>query len=249
MKKKIKIGIDINEVLRARWLQFDKYYVEEFGIEGVPKDSYVYDFFKKYKWEDTTEEVKILNEDLPEDINPIDYQIDKKTGEAPIDYLAFKTEKNILTAKELYNRFMYEDYLFEIHGSARKMYDQLDLHLEKFYLKYKDFVDFVIISKENWFSIPPTLFFLSKIMSRFTKYHFVNDNKEMWEDVDILITTDPEILNDGTPEEKKVIKLSRPYNEECQDGSINDKILHINELIDNEKFEKIIEYNNPKNKE
>lgn len=242
-KKKIKIGIDVNEILRARWLQFDKYYAEEFGEEGIPKDQpYVYDFFKNYKWDDTIEEVKILKEEFPDDINPLDYQVDKKTGEAPVDYLAFKSEKKNLTARDIFNRFMYQDYLFEIHASAPMMYKQMDLHLEKFYLKYKDYVDFEIVSQENWFSVPPTLFFLSRIMSRFKKYRFVEHKEEMWDNIDILITTDPDILNAGTPENKKIIKLNRPYNSDCQDGEIKKEIIQINDLISNPEFEKIIEY-------
>lgn len=241
--KKLRIGIDVNEVLRARWLQFDKFYVQEFGEEGIPeREPYVYDLYENYKWEDKKEEINILNEDLPEDINPLDYQIDNETGEAPVDHMAFKKEKKELTAREIYNRFMFEDFLFEIHGSAPIMYKQMDLHVEKFYKKYNDFADFTILSEENWFSIPPTLFFLSKIMSRFKNYRFVEEKSEMWNDIDILITTDPEILDGKIPQGKKVIKLSRPYNKDSKKGIIEDEILQINDLIDNDQFKNIIGY-------
>lgn len=246
--KKINIGIDINEVLRARWLQFDKFYVQEFGEDGVPDIPYVYDFFKEYKWEDTVEETNYLNEELPDDINPIEYKVDKKTGEAPVDYLAFKTEKEKLKAKDVYNRFMYQDYVYEIHGAAPVLYKQLDLHLDLFYKKYMNHANFIIVSKENWFTIPSTLFFLSKIMSRFKNYKFAENNDEIWNDIDVLITTDPEILDAGTPEGKKVIKLLRPYNENSQDGEIKSEILQINDLNGNEEFEKIIEYKSENNK-
>lgn len=240
--RKIKVGIDINEILRARWLQFDKNYVVEFGEGGTPKDNpYVYDFFKYYHWEDTVETEKELRENIPEEINPLEYQVDEN-GDAPVDFLAFKKDKKELTAKEVYNRFMYQDYLFEIHGAASIMYKQMDLHVEKFYLRYKDYVDFVILSQENWFSIPPTLFFLSKMMSRFKEYRFVEDKGEMWNDIDLLITTDPEVLDNGTPEGKNVVKLYRPYNEKCQKGLIKDKILQLNDLIANPDFEEIIGY-------
>lgn len=239
--KKIKIGIDIDEILRAKWLKFDKCYVQEFGEESIPQDiPYVYDFFKEYPWEDTEEEIKMLNEDLPEDINPLEYQIDPETGEAPVDFLAFKKEKKKVTAKEKYNRFMFEDYLFEIFGAASPMYKNMDVDVEKFYKKYSKVADFVILSKENWLSIPPTLFFLSKIMSRFKEYRFVENNDEMWEGVDVLITTDPEILDAGTPEGKHIIKLQRPYNQKCQNGSIKKETLQINDLNENIEFEKII---------
>jgi len=240
MKKKI-VGIEIDEILRAKWLQFDKFYYSEFGEEGIPENQYVWDFFKEYKWKDVEEEINILNEDLPKDISPLDYQVDKKTGEAPVDFIAFKKEKNKMTAKEAYNKFMYEDYLLEIHGSALPMYDNLGKDISQLFLKYKDQVDFVVVSKENYLSIPPTLFFLSKIMSRFKKYIFVENDNEILNEVDILITTNPNILKKKT--KKKIIKLARPYNDSIETELFKDsKILNLKDLIGNDEFEKIINY-------
>jgi len=243
MSKKLRVGIDVNEVLRARWLQFDRFYVQEFGNkEKEIAVKYAYDFFNEYAWEDRVEEQKELKEpdEMPDDINPVSYQVDEK-GEADADAFIFKkTEKITLTAKEVYNRFMYEDYLFELHGAAPKMYPQLDLDVNNFLQKYENTVDFTVISVENRFSIPPTLFFLSKISSRFRNYKFVNKSVEMWNEVDVLITTDPEILKLGTPWGKKLIKLTRPYNEKINAGSL--KVLQVAELIDNKNFEKIIKY-------
>jgi len=241
---KLKIGIDVNEVLRARWLQFDRFYAQEFDENELPEEQlpYVYDFFEKYDWKDIEEEVKEMREpeDTPDTINPIDYQVDEK-GEAPADFLIFKkTEKVKLTAREVYNRFMYEDYLFEIHGAAPKMYGQMDLDVNNFLLKYDDTVDFTVMSVENRFSIPPTLFFLSKISSRFRNYKFVDKAVDMWKEVDVLITTDPEILKLGAPWGKKIIKLKRPYNENIKGGSL--EVLQIHDLTNNKEFEKIIKY-------
>jgi len=243
---KIKVGIVIDEILRAKWLQMDRFFVSEFGEEGVPKEQpYVYDYFKYYQWKDTVEVVKELREpeDTPENISPIDYQVDEKTGEAASDFLLFKKQdKNILTAKEMYNRFMYEDYLFEIHGAAPIMYKNMDLHVNNFLLKYNNTANFIVMNVENRFSIPPTLFFLSRISSRFTNYKFVDKAIDMWHDVDILITTDPEILKLGAPWGKKIIKLKRPYNENIKAGSL--EVLQIADLIDNKEFEKIIKFKN-----
>ena len=241
---KLMIGIDINEVLRAKWLQFDRYYAQEFGDEKIPDQPYVYDFFKEYYWKDTVETIKEMREpeETPENINPIDYQIDEK-GESAADFLLFKKEKKVeLTAKQVYNRFMYEDFLFEIHGSAPKMYPQLDLDVNNFLLKYDNTVDFTVMSVENRFSIPPTLFFLSKISSRFKNYKFFDKSVDMWKHVDILITTDPELIKLGAPWGKKIIKLKRPYNDKIKGGSL--EVLQIADLIDNKEFEKIIKYKN-----
>jgi hypothetical protein len=244
---KLKIGIDINEVLRAKWLQFDKFYVQEFGEEGVPKEQpYVYDFFNTYKWNDKVEIIKELKEpeDMPDDINPIHYKIDENTGEANADIFLFKKNEEIkLSAKEVYNRFMYEDFTFEIFGSASMMYKNMDLHVNEFIEKYKNTVDFIIFSKENQFSVPSTLFFLSKIRSRFNNYRFVENNGEIWDNVDVFITTDPEFLQ-LIPEGKKVIKLKRPYNENLGNDSII-SVLQLHDLFENEEFEKLINYIKP----
>jgi hypothetical protein len=242
---KIRVGIDINEILRAKWLQFDRYYAQEFGEEGIPKQQpYVYDFFNNYEFKETTEVVKELKEpeDTPENINPLDYQV-KEGDEAPADFLLFKKEEKItLSAKEIYNRFMYEDYLFEIHGAAPMMYRNMDVHVNEFYSKYSDSARFTLFSIENKFSIPPTLFFLSKISNRFKNICFVDKAIEMWNNIDVLITTDPELLKLGAPWGKKIIKLNRPYNENIKSGSI--EVLQIADLINNKSFEKIIKYKN-----
>lgn len=243
---KLKVGIDINEVLRARWLQFDRFYAQEFGEEGIPEQPYLYDFFLGYPWRDTVETIKELKEpeDMPDDINPLHYQTDEK-GEADADSFLFKKEEEIkLTAKEVYNRFMYEDFLFEIHGAAPKMYPQLDLDVNNFLQKYENTVDFIVMSVENRFSIPPTLFFLSKISARFKDYKFLDNPLDMWKHVDILITTDPLIMGLGIPWGKKMVKLTRPYNENQKVGNV--EVLQIADLIENQDFQKIIKYKTKK---
>lgn len=244
MSKKV-VGIDINEVLRARWLQFDRYYAQEFGEddEEIPA-SYTYDFFNTYRWEDTVETVKELREpdEMPDNINPVHYQVDEE-GEADADAFLFKKAEEVkLTAREVYNRFMYQDFLFELHGSAPIMYRNMDVDVNNFLLKYENTVDFKVISVENKLSIPPTLFFLSKIQSRFKNYVFVDKSLDMWKHVDVLITTDPEILKMGVPWGKKLIKLNRPYNENIKAGTI--ETLQIKDLIENKEFQKIIKYKN-----
>jgi hypothetical protein len=243
MSKKIKVGIDINEIFRAKWLQFDRFYAQEFGEEGIPEQPYVYDLFKHYKFKDTVETEKELKEpeDMPENINPLEYQVDERFGEAPADAFLFKAPKEIkLTAKEVYNRFMYQDYVYEIHASAPIMYRGMDLHVKEFYEKYGNNVEFTLYSVENFLSIPSTLFFLSKMTSRFKNIRFVDNAIDMWNDSDILITTDPEILKLGTPWGKKLIKVKRPYNENIKEGVL--EILQIAELTNNPDFEKIIKY-------
>ncbi len=250
MNKKLTIGIDINEVLRANWLQFDKIFANEFGEEGIPDEPYCYDFFKHYPWKDTKEVENILKEpdEIPDDFNVIDYQTDEH-GVAKVDALLFDKKNVHLTAKEVYNRFMFQDYTFELFSKAPQLYRGLDLHLQQFYKKYKDTVDFILVSKENWFSRPYTLMFLSVMQSRFNNIRFVDETSELWNDVDLLITTDPEILNGDIPKGKAVIKVKRPYNVECVDFIGGLEILQVADLLESEDFQKMINYEEPKIKE
>ena len=241
---KIRVGIDINEILRAKWIQFDKHFIEEFGEEKTPKGNpYVYDYFNSYEFKDTVEIEKELKEpeDMPQDINPLDYQVDEKLGEPPADIFLFKAPvKTTLTAREVYNRFVNQDFLFEIFGAAPMMYKNMDVQVNKFLEQYQKNVEFTVLSIENKFTIPPTMFFLSKISMRFKNYKFVDNASEMWQHVDVLITTDPAILNSKIPWFKKLIKITRPYNENIKAGSI--QIKQLADLIDNKTFEKIIKY-------
>lgn len=244
-KKKIRIGIDINEILRARWIQFDKYYMDEFGGEGLPDrdNPYVYDLFNEYEWKNTVEYFRELREpeDTPEFINPLDYVIDEKTGEAPADAALFKKEEKIaLKPKEVYNRFMFEDYLLEIHGLAPMIYRGVDLDLNKFYETYKDKVEFIIYSVENRLSISPTLFFLSKMLPRIQKYLFIENEKEIWDSVDVVITTNPYFFKNKTPKDKKVIKVKRPYNVSEEHKHYDIETTELINLITCDKFKKII---------
>jgi len=253
MNKKIAVAIDIDEILRSKWLQFDKYYVEEFGEDGVPQENpYCFDYFSCYTWKDTVERIKYLKEpeETPETINPLDYQVDDD-GESLADGVLFnREEKTNLTAKDVYNRFMFEDYCFEIHGAAPVIYKNVDLILNNFYRKYNDQAEFYITSKENSFTIPHTLFFLSKVACKIKNYKFVERDDELWNNIDVLITTSPEAIK-NKPENKVLIKLNRPYNKECGDNDTFDlgieNPLHIADVLDNENFEKLIGYKKPQN--
>ncbi len=206
MNKELKISIDIDEILRSKWIQFDKFYAQEFGEEGIP-----------------------------EDMSPTEYQVGED-GKSVADPFLFKTESKEYTAKEQYEKFMYEDFLFEIFGSAPQIYRGLDLHINEFISKFKD-LQITIVSKENSQSIPPTLFFLGKSMIRFKNYKFYDNFKDYWNDCDILITTNPELLVD-VPENKTVIKMKRPYNNKIESEY---EYIQLYDLIKDEKFNKLIE--------
>ena len=126
-------------------------------------------------------------------------------------------------SKNEYNKFLYEDYVFQIFAEADACENQLGLNLNKWLLKLNDIdededepVD-VMLSNINEFniSIAFTYFFLSKIGTRIRKVFFPIDKKEIWDNCDVLVTANPELLNDK-PEDKKTIKINTDYNSECK---------------------------------
>lgn len=240
MKNKIKLGIDIDEILRAKWLQFDRYYAMEYGDEGVPDEPYCFDYFSEYTWEDSLENEKVLieDDDVLNAITPLDYTPDEN-GVVAADLVLFDTKENKITAIEKFNRFMFIDFCFEIFGTAPIMYKGLDTDFNSFHKKFEDFVEIYIISKENKQSIPPTLFFLSKMGCRVNNIKFYNNSADKINDVDILITTDPEILS-IKHKGKKIIKLSRPYNMELKNFDL--EAMQLFDLYDNDEFIKMIKY-------
>ncbi len=242
MKKKIRVGIDVDEVLRAKWAQFDKYYNIEFGEEGIPDDPYCFDYFENYAWAGIDQMVKemIEPEDMPQDLSPLDYVVDEITGVAPADLVLFKSKRVVKTAKEVYNTFMYEDYLFEIFGTAPLMYKGLDYHFNLFHKKFVDNVELVIVSNENIYTIPSTLSFLSRMLCRASNFHFTETSEEKWEDVDILISADPEILKKGKSFGKKLVKIIRPFNVNEKSGDID--TIQIFELMANPEFLKMVKF-------
>jgi hypothetical protein len=231
------IGIDINEIIRGRWQKFDQCYVSEFGMDGVIEPFDTFDFRNHYKFEDVVQTTNFLNEELPEEVSPLEYVVDPKTGEAPVDAFAFRPETESISADAAYKKFLYEDYVFEIFGAAPLLYKNVDVDFERFFKKYKDTFDIRIISKENPLSISSTLFFLSKSRSRYMGYHFFEDNDTIWSMMDCILTTDPELVK-SKPENKKVIKFSRQWNEQVT-GDLN--VTSIVDMLENNDFEKLFQ--------
>lgn len=129
---------------------------------------------------------------------------------------------NFNTKKE-YNKFLYEDYVFQIFAEAETCESQLGVKLNEWLLKINDIDEDeeepieVMLSNINEFniSISYTYFFLSKIGTRIRKVYFPKDKKEIWDYCDVLITANPELL-DNKPENKKTIKINTDYNQNCK---------------------------------
>lgn len=213
---KPKLGIDIDEILRAKWQAFDRYYVDEFGESGVKEPFDTYDFRNHYEFKDTEITENFLSDDFLENeslqkISPKEYVVNQETGKANVDDFAFKKETQFLTADQMFEKFLYEDYVYEIHGSAPKLYMNADVDLNTFIKLFGEHFELYFYVRTKQIAIPSTLFFLSKMRVQVKNIMFVYDDSEVWEKLDWVITTNPNVL-ESKPDGKVALKLLRQYN-------------------------------------
>lgn len=112
-----------------------------------------------------------------------------------------------------FNRFLYVEAPLEIFGHADQLSDGLMTHFNTFLTDIEDDEEheIILISREVEKSIPSTLFFLSKTGCRAKNIKFVTNYTQKWDDVDVLITANPETL-ESKPNNKISIKVKSSYN-------------------------------------
>lgn len=145
--------------------------------------------------------------------------------------------------KEAYQKFLYEDYPFEIFGEATAMEKMLDKDFNLWQLALSDNDEIeekieIMLGNPMEFnaSIGFTCFFLSKIATRVREFFFPTDSLELWDKCDVMVTSDPYLI-ENKPEGKKCIKIKMPYNKNVE-SDIEYESLH-DFIKDNEWYKKI----------
>jgi len=209
----MKIGIDINGVLRNTIEKFTQVY-QKHNLEST-EDFYGQTF--KLDESGNTEEEK--------------YELFEYGMDLPVTSLNLMSHFKFQNLEEYFS-FMYEDFPMEIFGHAPSVEMGTFHDLNSIYMNWRDKHDFVIISDEIGKSKPATLFFLSKFGCEIEKVVFFNTItvNSMWNELDILLTANPNLLLNH-PENKRIIKFETEYN---KDVLIEDKIEKIKDL--NEKI-------------
>ena len=119
--------------------------------------------------------------------------------------------------KTEYNRFVYQDYPFELFGKCDAMTKETPASLTLWVNKLKDIdteepIDVMIVSPmEYGLSIQSSYFFLSKLGCKVREVYFPTDSLTIWDKCDVLITANPKLL-DNKPEGKVSIKIVADYN-------------------------------------
>lgn len=139
--------------------------------------------------------------------------VDLSTGDLS-EAFKFKTKKD-------YQKFLYEDYVFEIFGKAPMMDNNMTHILNKWlFLATNEELEGTEEEKvevsltnplEFNLSIGNTLFFLSKLAPRTRNYYFPLDSITTWDMCDILVTANQKLLA-NKPEGKISVKIETDYN-------------------------------------
>ena len=154
--------------------------------------------------------------------------------------LPFKTTR-------AYEKFVYEDYSFELFGKCptctKKLTEQLNDWTEQ---TLKDIdtdapIDVMFVSPmEYGASIGNTYFFISKLGTKIREVYLPTDSRTIWDKCDILITANPNLL-ETKPEGKTAIKINKDYN---KDSAADYSYETLSMFLTDEKIiEKLIEKN------
>ena len=196
----MKIGIELNGVLRDTIEKFKQTY-ERYLIDEEFEEK-----LKTYEALDDKEEYKEI---LSKHELPFKYEVLSEVDSMDLSkHFAFPNNE------ELYD-FMYNEFPMQIFGHAPSAEMTSFNDLNDLYIKLRDEHDLLIVSDEIGKSKPASLFFISKFGCLLEKVKFYSNQtiKSMWDEVDILLTANPNLLLTN-PEDKKIIKFETEYNKD-----------------------------------
>lgn len=159
-----------------------------------------------------------------------DSKIDLKVTNL-LDELPFKNQAERNTFKQI-------DFPYELYGCAKTTSKHLHVNLSD-WLDENEGVEVTYFSiGESNLMIQSTYFFLSK-GSRVKTMKFIDNPKEIWDDHDVVVTLNKEIVN-SKPSDKKVIVIKKNDNEDLQKKAdvVYEKFIEI--LADKDLYKKLV---------
>ena len=162
------------------------------------------------------------------DIDELDDRVDviKK-------YMNFKSKKEK-------NDFIYIDYPYEIFGCANTVEKKLAVKITNWLTDISNIeeedIRIVFYSlNEEALTIQSTFFFLSKIGTRVRKIFFPKNISEIWDECDVVITANPEVLEENIPQGKKAILINREFNSDAKEKAFLN-YNNLSEIIEDNNF-------------
>lgn len=124
-----------------------------------------------------------------------------------------------------YQKFVYEDFPFEIFGKCETSDKNIVNSLNSWIEEIKDIdteenIDIMFVSTmEYGASIGYSYFFISKLGPKIREVYFPEDSFTIWDKCDVLITANPNLIQ-NKPKGKKSVKIAAEYNNGV-DGDYN----------------------------
>lgn len=216
----MRIGIDINGVLRDTNLKFEQLY-QKYLIDSSDDDSAIYEL----TFSGSSDQISGVTK--TQDTEVFEYGII-----SDVDTNNLMNHFKFPSTDDLYS-FMYEEYTMELFGHAPSSELNTFNLLNDFYYNNRENLDIKIISNEMGKSKPASLFFLSKFGCLIESVIFYSEitKNNMWDSIDILLTANPDLLL-NIPKDKVVIKYKTNYNKNINS---NLEIKSLSELDDKVK--------------
>lgn len=151
----------------------------------------------------------------------------------PVTSLDLRNHFKFKDDNEFYS-FLFEEFPMEIFGHAGSTETMTFNDLNNFYFDFRNDHEIVIVSDEMGKSKPASLFFLSKFGCLLEKVKFYSHTtiNSMWEEIDILVTANPDLIQNHPPD-KKIIKFNTEYNKSIISEYEIDSIKGLTEKIKN----------------
>lgn len=151
----------------------------------------------------------------------------------PVTSLDLRNHFKFKDDNEFYS-FLFEEFPMEIFGHAGSTETMTFNDLNNFYFDFRNDHEIVIVSDEMGKSKPASLFFLSKFGCLLEKVKFYSHTtiNSMWEEIDILVTANPDLILNHPPD-KKIIKFNTEYNKSIISEYEIDSIKGLTEKIKN----------------
>ena len=216
----MRIGIDINGVLRDTNLKFEQLY-QKYLIDSSDDDSAIYEL----TFSGSSDQISGVTKTQDKEVFEYGIISDVDTNNL-MNHFKFPS------TDDLYS-FMYEEYTMELFGHAPSSELNTFNLLNDFYYNNREKLDIKIISNEMGKSKPASLFFLSKFGCLIESVIFYSEitKNNMWDSIDILLTANPDLLL-NIPKDKVVIKYKTNYNKNINS---NLEIKSLSELDDKVK--------------
>lgn len=216
----MRIAFDVNGVLRDTFLKseqiYQKFYIDEFDRE---------------KTSSFNEETEEFEEDKIND-EYFEYSLN-----LPVTSLDNLEEHFKFPNKDDLFNFFYIDFPMQIFGHAPSVNANTFNILNEIYEELRDDHEILVVSDEIQKSKPATLFFLSKYGCLVEKIKFYSNItiNDMWNEVDILITANPNLIKNPLSG-KTIVKYETSYNEDVKSNYTIKDLKEIKELYEKLKL-------------